>query len=92
MELSNAITPIINELNDTDKKVKFKNLIMAYLDFVNGKLYGDPGIGYKVQLNNGTYEDVIFGELYDIIMGNNYIDPVAFIDICEDIKTGDYNW
>lgn len=69
---------------------ELRNAIVNLLERVNGKLYGDDFIGYRIQESNGIYRDNELGEIYE--MFNCRDDCTLFNEICASLKSGDHNW
>lgn len=67
-----------------------KNAIQKLMNTVNGKIYGDNFIGYRIQGVDGKYYDEELHEIYDRFECGE--DCSVFNSICCELKSGDHNW
>ncbi len=60
--------------------------IKELLTRVDGKLYGDLFIGYRIQGADGKYYDTELKEIYDTV------DCEEFCSTCSSLRSGGHNW
>lgn len=74
----------------TEEQIILKATIINYQHKTNAKIYGDNCIGYRAQLPDGSYDDEVFGKIYEDMGGIDACDD--FNDACYELRSGENNW